>query len=124
MSHTLRDVNIALARCDLERVLGEHLRGGADPGRLLGELLEMCVNLRELADAAASGRTPAGTGVPDRGSLALIREVVAGESRVAGHPDFTGIRVRLLKPMAGLLKLAREHHVEREADADESLAHD
>lgn len=124
MSHTPRDVNIALARCDLERVLGDHLRGGADPARLLGELLEMCVNLRELADAAASGRRPDGTGVRDRGSLALTREVVMRESRVTGHPEFTGIKVRLLRPMAGLLKLAREHHVEREADADESLAHD
>lgn len=123
MRNNLHNVNIALARCDLERVLGEHLRGGADPGRLLGELLEMCVNLRGLAEAVASDRNPDAE-VSGRDRLGIIREVIVGQSRVLGQPEFTGTKVRWLQPMAGLLELPRSHHVEREADADEGLAHD
>lgn len=123
MSGKLHDVNIALARCDLVRVLAKHLRAGADPGRLLGELLEMCVNLRELAEPVASRRKP-DPGVSDRGRLAVTWEEVVGESRVMGHPEFTGTKVRWLRPVAGLLALPRGHHVQREADADEGLAHD
>ena len=42
------NVNLALARCDLERVIRDHIHKDVPPRRLIGELLEICANLNML----------------------------------------------------------------------------
>ncbi len=123
MGSHLHDVNIALARCDLERVVGDHLRSGADPGQLLGELLEMCMNLRKLAqDMAEARRQEAPAGIDWRN--AGIGQTDPDGVFPGGGTEFAGMNVRWLRPMTGLRSSSGGHHVERKSDADESLAND
>jgi hypothetical protein len=123
MGSNLREVNIALARCDLERVVGDHLRNGADPGRLLGELLEMCMNLRELSAELAGGGRPGGLHVVEclRPDTAQMDDAPPTSD---DSPDFVGMKVSWLRPPGGLSGSPRGHHVEREPDADQGLADD
>ena len=47
MATNPHNVNVAIARCDLERLVREHIHGGVLPGQLLEELLEV-ITLKRL----------------------------------------------------------------------------
>ncbi len=116
------EVNAVLARCDLERVVREHLRGGVDPGRLLGELLEMCISLRQLLqDGAVGGESLRPSGDAQRDAKAAPALTKPGRQADRNH---AGMNVRWLRPVAEIRPSSRGHHVECKTDADESLPHD
>jgi len=123
MSSKPHDVNVALARCDLERVVSDYLRGGADPARLLGELLEMCMNLRELAEDIANGRRPYDAERADWRNFGLMSSL-PDRSLTGSSREFAGMNVRWLRPVAGLSRSPGGHHVERKPDTDKGLSHD
>ena len=49
MSKASRKIQTALARCDLERVIRQYLRDGVPVEAMTIELLDMCLNLRDMA---------------------------------------------------------------------------
>jgi hypothetical protein len=49
-SRSRKRIQTALARCDLERVISQYLRDGVPVETMTAELLDICVNLRELAN--------------------------------------------------------------------------
>ena len=86
-----KKVQTALARCDLERVISQYLRDGVPIESMTAELLDICVNLRELANRE--------TLQPSRTRVTEARE--DAESRGLGnHPSSdAGMKVRSLKPV-------------------------
>ena len=123
MGNHHHDVNVALARCDLERVLRDHLRAGADPGRLLGELLEMCVNLRALAEDPGVPRGSAGLVVSELPGSQVSQSPGGGQGDL-DRPTYAGMKVRRLRPVAGISRSPGRDHVERKPDPDERLPYD
>ena len=124
MASDLHDINIALARCDLERLGRDHIHDGGEPEQLLKELLDMCVNLRELARACPetchSEPAAAGPASP----VALLRPAShhSGASLSGSYP--VG-KVRWLRPLdATSGRSGHEDHVQSETDADQRLAND
>lgn len=113
-------INAALARCDLERIVRQHLRGGVDPVQLLAELLDMCVNLRDMARAESVGTTSHGAGREDPPSPVV--PLSTGGYR-ACDTSWSGIRpagaVRWLAPVGGGHEpRGAGHHVQGDADTD------
>ena len=90
MASGSRKVQTALARCDLERLIRQYLRDGVAVESMTAELLDICVNLRDLT------RT---------GNAASVMRVAdardeAGARGVSGRPaSDAGLRVRSLKPV-------------------------
>jgi hypothetical protein len=123
MATNPHNVNVAIARCDLERLVRDHIHGGVLPGQLLEELLDMCVNLRDMARMVPANHDP----------LDLCQEApltpgcdrsATGDDRPRLSADAEG-RVRWLRPMPGASDgSGEEHHVQGEADTDQRLAHD
>ena len=89
------NVNLALARCDLERVIRDHIHRGVDPRQLLGELLEICENLNTLSriEAPTTGRE--GLAAGDDGSVPTERPI----SEAATPPATGELHVKWIKPI-------------------------
>ncbi len=123
MATNPHNVNVAIARCDLERIVREHIHGGVLPGQLLEELLDMCVNLRDMARTVPANH--------DSLDLGQAASVTAGYARAAAEDEAprrsadAEARVRWLRPMPGTsVGSGEEHHMQGEADADQGLADD
>ena len=89
MSRGSRKIQTALARCDLERVISQYLRDGVPLEAMTAELLDICVNLRDLGRAEPHG-----------GSIraADARESAEARRGGAGPATDTGLKLRSLKP--------------------------
>jgi hypothetical protein len=124
MASDLHDINIALARCDLERLVRDHIHDGVEPGQLLKELLDMCVNLRELARACPETCHSEPAADSRASPVALLRPTShrSGASLSGSYPVGN---VRWLRPVdvtSG--RSGHEDHVQSETDADQRLADD
>ncbi len=113
-------INAALARCDLERIVRQHLRGGVDPGQLLAELLDMCVNLRDMARVEAMDATEQHPGQDDRPSPVV--PLTTGGYR-GGDTSWSGIRpvgaIRWVAPVGDGQELSyAEHPLQGKAGTD------
>lgn len=90
-SRSRKKIQTALARCDLERVISQYLRDGVPVESMTAELLDICVNLRELANKEIL--QPSGTRVAEA--------LENAESHRLGPRlcSDAGMKVRSLKPV-------------------------
>lgn len=89
------NVNLALARCDLERVIRDHIHKGVSPSRLMGELLDMCANLNVLSRIEAQEQSSTRADADEPCSLAARP---AHQSRTS--TGITGLHVKWVKPVS------------------------
>jgi hypothetical protein len=91
------NVNLALARCDLERVIRDHIHKGVLPSRLMGELLEICANLNILSRTQVEEQlsTHGDADEPDESCSLSARP--AHQSR--NSTGITGLHVKWVKPL-------------------------
>lgn len=85
-----RKVQTALARCDLERVISQYLRDGVSVESMTAELLDICVNLRDLS------RTQ---GAPSAMRAADAREESGARRGTARPASDAGLKLQSLKPV-------------------------
>jgi hypothetical protein len=85
-----RKIQTALARCDLERLIRQYLRDGVPLESMMAELLDICVNLRDLARTETE---------PARIRAADARDERELRGETAGPASDAGIRFRSLKPV-------------------------
>jgi hypothetical protein len=123
MATNPHNVNVAIARCDLERLVREHIHGGVLPGQLLEELLDMCVNLRDMARMAPANHDPLEPGQEASWTVGHSRAVTGEESpRLSADAE---ARVRWLRPTPRTSdRSGEEPRMQDEADTDQGLAHD
>lgn len=91
-SGSRKRIQSALARCDLERVISQYLRDGVPVETMTAELLDICVNLRELANKEI---------LQSSGTRRVAEAREREESLRLGprHGSDAGMRVRSLKPV-------------------------
>lgn len=90
MASGSRKVQTALARCDLERVIRQYLRDGVPVESMTAELLDMCVNLRDLARTESA---------PSAMRAADARDGAGLRSAGARPASDAGLKVQSLKPV-------------------------
>jgi len=123
MATNPHNVNVAIARCDLERLVREHIHGGVLPGQLLEELLDMCVNLRDMARVTPANHDPRDPGQEASWTVGNSPTVTGEQSpRLSADAE---ARVRWLRPTPGASgPSGEEPHMQGEDDTDQGLAHD
>jgi hypothetical protein len=90
MSNGPRKIQTALARCDLERVISQYLRDGVPLEAMTAELLDICVNLRDLGRTESHACTL---------RAADARERVQARKGGASPATDAGLSLRSLKPV-------------------------
>jgi hypothetical protein len=91
------NVNLALARCDLERVIRDHIHKGVPPSRLMGELLEICANLNILSCAEAEEQLSTHRDADEHHESYSLSARPAHQSR--SSTGITGLHVKWVKPV-------------------------